>query len=244
MAYIIITRHSRGLGKALVQHYLAHGHHVLGVSRKPLDLAHDNLQQIALDLSDTQAVLAALSQPIWQTFFQAADELVLINNAGTVAPNAVLGQQSAADIARAVALNVAAPMILSNFVAQQKLPKCSLKIVHISSGAGRRPFAGWNVYGATKAALDQHALCMADEAHGNILVGSVAPGVVDTDMQAEIRGAAAQDFPMLGRFVALKQDNVLTQPENVAEKIVRWVESAEFGGKILVDVREMQPENI
>ncbi len=91
MAYIIITGHSRGLGKALAQHYLAHGHHVLGVSRKPLDLAHDNLQQIALDLSDTQAVLAALSQPIWQTFFQAADELVLINNAGTVAPNAVLG---------------------------------------------------------------------------------------------------------------------------------------------------------
>lgn len=238
MQKIIITGCSRGLGKALAEHYLSIGRQVFGIARgRPDGCLSEKLQQHLLDLSDAATLKNWLAQGELEKFIQDAQAVVLINNAGTVAPNAVLGMQEPAEIIRSVSLNITAPLLLSNYLMAVKPAGACLKIVHISSGAGRNAYEGWSVYGATKAALDHHVRCVAAEGHANVAVASIAPGVIDTDMQAEIRASAQTAFPMQGQFQALKQDGRLSTPADTAARIAAMIDDARFGVETLDDVR-------
>ncbi len=236
---IIISGHSAGLGRALATYYLDKDCAVLGLARSETELRpSEKLQQYALDLSDTQALHILLSDGLMQRFVGDADEIVLINNAATVAPNAVAGKQDVAAIGRAVALNITAPLILSNELIACKPAMANLKIVHISSGAGRKAYPGWSVYGATKAALDHHAQCVAAEKHKRVQIASIAPGVVDTEMQTQIRAADETAFPLRQRFVDLKQQGDLSSPADTAAMIAAMIADASFGETVLRDVRD------
>ncbi len=239
---IIITGHSSGLGRALMAHYLAAGWSVLGISRGQADFScffcAPALQQVTLDLSQTETLTDWLSGSLLGEFIHTADEIILINNAASVQPNAVAGRQDAAQIAASVCLNITAPLLLSNAVCAAKPTQARLKIAHIGSGAGRKAYPGWNVYGATKAALDQHARCMAAEQHPNVAVASIAPGVVDTGMQAQIRSANCDVFPLLSRFRDLYQSGSLLTPAVAAAKIAALIAADDFGLQPLLDIRE------
>ena len=236
---LIISGHSNGLGRALAEYYLRWGDEVLGLSRRRVAVeSSEKFQQHIIDLSDSAAVAALLSDGLIADFMHAADEVVLINNAGTVQPSAVLGRQNDAEIIASAALNITAPLLLANEACRQKPANAALKIVHISSGAGRNAYPGWSVYGASKAALDHHALCLAAEQHPNLRVASIAPGVVDTAMQAEIRQSAEQDFPLLPRFKALKNEGGLSSPQDAAAAIARFLASPLFGKQVIADIRE------
>ncbi|OSI11295.1 SDR family NAD(P)-dependent oxidoreductase [Neisseria zoodegmatis] len=235
---IIITGHSSGLGLALAGHYLQQGCSVLGLARRQAALRpSEKLIQHSVDLSCTQAVSALLSDGLIDGFIADADEIVFINNAAVVTPNAVAGRQDAGEIAAAVSLNVAAPLLLTNHVIACKPAGSILKIVHISSGAGRNAYPGWSVYGATKAALDHHARCIAAEQHAGVAIAAIAPGVVDTDMQAEIRAADAGVFPIRQRFHDLKEQGGLSSPADTATRIAAMIEDSNFGSETLDDVR-------
>lgn len=239
MEKVIITGHSRGLGKALTELYLNKNRPVFGLSRNLLpECLSENLQQQAIDLSNDQNLSLWLEQGGLTRFLNDADNIVLINNAGTTAPSATLGRQNAAEIMQAVALNVTAPLLLANHIAAHKPSDACMKIVHISSGAGRNAYPGWSVYGATKAALDHHARCVNIEADPNVRALSVAPGVVDTDMQAAIRACDADNFPMLQRFLDLKDKGGLSMPEETAAKIAAIIDDECFGTEALADVRQ------
>ncbi|UOO80887.1 SDR family NAD(P)-dependent oxidoreductase [Uruburuella testudinis] len=236
---IIISGHSSGLGRALTAYYLAQGRAVLGLSRRPTDLRPSEiLQQHLIDLSDSQALIKWLSDGMMRHFMSDADEIVLINNAGTVAPNAVAGQQDADALCQAVSLNITAPLLLSNHAVAAKPAAAMLKIAHISSGAGRTAYPGWSVYGATKAALDHHARCIAAEGHRHVQIASIAPGVVDTPMQAEIRMADAGVFPMVQRFQDLKTAGGLSSAEDTATVLAAMIAQPQFGSQRLADVRD------
>ena len=105
--------------------------------------------------------------------------------------------------------------------------------------SGAAPCAGWSVYSATKAALDHHARSAALDAVPHVRVASMAPGVIDTDMQTEIRASAPDKFPLLPQFQALKRDGLLSTPEACAQKILRYLLSDDFSNGAIVDVREM-----
>ena len=235
-AKIIISGHSSGLGKALAELYLAQGCQVLGISRRML-APQTGLRQSALDLSDGGMLARWLEGGELEEFISGADGLVLINNAGTVAPSAVCGRQRPSEIAAAVGLNVTAPLMLTNGVLAVCPENMRVKIAHIGSGAGRKAYPGWSVYGAAKAALDHHARCVAAENRRNVAIASIAPGVVDTAMQAEIRGLPQDDFPKLPHFVRLKQDNGLASPESAAALIAAMIADEGFGGESIADVR-------
>ena len=84
---LIISGHSNGLGRALAEYYLRRGDEVLGLSRRRVAVEpSEKLQQHIIDLSDSAAVAALLSDGLIADFMHAADEVVLINNAGTVQP--------------------------------------------------------------------------------------------------------------------------------------------------------------
>lgn len=241
----IVTGHTRGLGAALAELLLARGVRVLGLGRG----THPSLAarfgaafgQTALDLSDTAALEQWLATDALRTFAADADCVLLFNNAGTVDPIAPTGAQDALAIARAVTLNVAAPLMLANAVASPAAakPEAARRIVHVSSGAARNAYAGWSVYCATKAALDHHARAVALDAPRGVRICSVAPGVVDTAMQATIRATDVEQFPQRERFQQLKQNGQLATPEAAAQQLIDYALSDAFGLTPTADVREI-----
>ena len=94
-------------------------------------------------------------------------------------------------------------------------------LVNITSGAATKPYEGWAAYCASKAAVD-HAtrVVAAEEAEAGLRAHAVAPGVVDTDMQAAIRATPADRFPEVERFVQLKRDEAYNSPAWVADHIL------------------------
>lgn len=237
----ILTGHTRGLGAAIAEELLARGIPLLAVGRRLDAVLAERypglLKQAKVDLSDTVALTAWLAEDELGAFLGDTGSLVLINNAGTLGPVGPLATQGLADIGRAVSLNVTAPLAMSSALASRH--QGELRILHVSSGAARNAFAGWSVYGATKAALDQHARAVALDGRRNLKICSMAPGVVDTDMQAEIRGASSERFPLLANFQALKQEGKLSTPQAAASKLVAYLIGEQFGTASIADLREI-----
>ncbi|QEY25939.1 SDR family NAD(P)-dependent oxidoreductase [Neisseria zalophi] len=235
---VIISGYSSGLGFALAEYYLKQGYAVLGLARRQAEpQPSENLKQYRIDLSDGDAVAKLLSDGLLKDFVADAKEIILINNAGTTMPNAVAGKQNPAEIATAVSLNIATPFLLSNHLISIKPSETLLKIIHISSGAGRENYAGWSVYGGTKAALDHHARCIVAEQHPGVAIASIAPGVVDTPMQDLLRAAKAEDFPMLQNLRALEEKGLLSSPSETAARIAKIIDDKDFGKITIDDVR-------
>ncbi|MBL8417780.1 MAG: SDR family oxidoreductase [Dechloromonas sp.] len=237
----IVTGHTRGLGQAVAAALLGRGIPVLGLARSECpELAEqfpELLQQATLDLADPNALLSWLDGNVLDSYLEGATSVMLINNAGMLGPVTRLGRQEAGALVQAVSLNITAPLLLSNALARKYMGP--LRIAHISSGAGRSAFAGWSIYGATKAALDHHARCAAADCLSRLRICSIAPGVIDTDMQATIRRTSAEDFPLLDRFLALKHQGELASPADAAERMVHHLLSEDFGKEAVADLRSL-----
>jgi benzil reductase ((S)-benzoin forming) len=239
----ILTGHTRGLGAAIADNLLSRKIAVLGIARHRNAQLENRfpsaLQQTELDLSDGAALARWLASDVLQRFLAGSKTVLLINNAGMVQPIGPIDIQDVDTIARAVSLNVAVPLMLSGAVAAASRAADDRRIVHISSGAGRNPYPGWSVYCATKAALDHHARAVALDQTGKLRICSLAPGVIDTDMQAEIRASALDRFPRRERFEALKRDGNLADPKDCARHLVDYLLSEKFGQLPVADLREI-----
>ncbi len=114
------------------------------------------------------------------------------------------------------------------------------RVLNISSGLGRRAMASQAAYCASKAGMDHFTRCVAlEEAlkpHG-ARVCSLAPGVIDTDMQSQLRGADRTDFPDLDNFVQLKNKGQLSSPDEAASRVLAYLERPDFGMQPVADVR-------
>lgn len=239
----IVTGYSRGLGAAIAEHLLARGYAVLGLARQPNDALQTRfpaqLTSVALDLANAQALADWLAGEALTEFVAGAEQALLINNAGTVQPVGPPGVLGAAAVARAVSLNIAAPLMLADTFVTATASACERRIVHVSSGAARNAYAGWSVYCATKAALDQHARAVAEDRVSGLRICSLAPGVIDTDMQLEVRTSADERFPARSRFEALKRDGALATPQACAQRLVTYLLSQEFGRQPVSDLRDV-----
>ncbi|RKP45916.1 SDR family oxidoreductase [Trinickia fusca] len=240
-AKAIVTGHTRGLGAALAETLLARGFAVLGVSRtRHASLASrfgGALEEAEVDLADSGQLAQWLAGECLPRFLRDTQQALLINNAGTVQPVGPGSTQASVDVARAVALNVGAPLMFASAFATASTHVPDRRIAHVSSGAARSAYAGWSVYCATKAALDHHARAVALDNEPGLRIASVAPGVIDTDMQAEIRGTDEARFPLRERFTQLKADGQLSTPADAAHKFVDYLLSDAFGQTAAADVR-------
>jgi len=241
MLKAIVTGSTRGLGAALAANLLARGITVLGLARHSnagLERSHpDTFSQAELDLSDSAALGQWLAGGALQRFLSGASGVLLINNAGTVKPVGPLDSQDPLAIARAIALNVSAPLMLSSAVMAASGGAGERRIVHVSSGAARNAYAGWSVYCATKAALDHHARAVALDHTPALRICSLAPGVIDTDMQADVRALSLEQFPMREKFDALKRSGGLDAPAACARRLVDFLLSERFGREPVADLR-------
>ena len=68
-------------------------------------------------------------------------------------------------------------------------------------------------------------------------VCSLAPGVIDTDMQVQLRAANSADFPDQASFLGLKAHGALTSPDEAARRLLAWLAQPDFGVHPVADVR-------
>ncbi|GAA0878789.1 SDR family oxidoreductase [Algoriphagus jejuensis] len=237
---LILTGHTKGLGKAILEGFLLQENfQILAVSRSGLDMRNDNLTQVNLDLSDLEALEAKLPE-----IFPAGEfkKVILINNAGWIGEVKPVGKLEPRAIAKAMSLNTVAPMILVDaFVKAYSDSKSERLICNISSGAARKPMPGWAEYCSSKAGLEMYSKVVAEDLREKgFRVFSLAPGIVDTEMQAEIRTANPSDFPALERFTDFKSEGMLSTPQEVAEKIFYLLSNPELFNDVVQDVRNFE----
>jgi NAD(P)-dependent dehydrogenase (short-subunit alcohol dehydrogenase family) len=244
----ILTGASRGMGRAIASRLLRPGHRLVCIARHDdpslADEAREagtDAEQWRLDLADGAAAAARLTQWLDERGRDAWAGATLINNAGTIPPVVPLHAAAAEDTMRALRVGLEAPMLLSAaFLAATQRWTAPRRVLNISSGLGRRPMASQAAYCTAKAGMDMFTRCAAlDEArhpHGARLC-SLAPGVIDTDMQAHLRGAGADDFPDRGRFAALQAERRLTAPDDAARQVLDYLARPDFGDEPVADVR-------
>jgi benzil reductase ((S)-benzoin forming) len=243
----ILTGTTRGLGLALAQALLHPEHALLCIARAPSAALHAAAKAHGCDLTDWTVDLAQCPTPAtplreWlERHRDQASSVSLIHNAGVIPRIAPLAGVDGHDIARALRVNLEAPLQLSaEFLASTAAWIVPRKLLFISSGLGRRPMAAQTVYCASKAGLDHAARCIAlEQAHeeNGARVCSLAPGVIDTGMQAQLRGASAQDFPDRPRFEQLQGLGQLDSPAAAARKVLAHLARPDFGGEPVADVR-------
>jgi benzil reductase ((S)-benzoin forming) len=234
---LILTGHTKGLGHAILDKFLDHeGIKIMALSRSTLEIDHPRLTEFALDLSDLNALESQLPKFFPQEIF---DRYLLINNAGWIGEVKPIGKLNPKGIQRLMNLNLVAPMIITDAFVRAYSDQSGQKIIcNISSGAAQKPLPGWGEYCTSKAGLAMFSKVAAEELSTlGFRVFSLAPGIVDTEMQAEIRKAESGDFPALDRFVSYKSNGLLSTPEEVAEKIHYLITHAEQFPDVNQDVR-------
>jgi benzil reductase ((S)-benzoin forming) len=246
MHLTVLTGASRGLGRALLDHLLQQDHHVLALSRGSIDAGpghHGQLTHWAVDLADAAPTAQRLAAWLadWDT--TTLTSATLINNAGVVSQLAPLSEVAPSDLVNALRVGLEAPTLLTaaflKATARWPVPR---KVVLVSSGLGRKAMAASASYCAAKAGLDHLARAVAlEEASkpGGARIVSLAPGVIDTDMQVQLRSADPGRFPDRHRFAELKSAGQLDSPAAAATKLLTYLNRTDFGHNPVADVRDV-----
>jgi benzil reductase ((S)-benzoin forming) len=244
----ILTGASRGMGLAMAQQLLAAGHDLLCIARKTSDALKEQAaadgrkcEQWAQDLGRSELAAARLTSWLAEQDPVQLASVTLINNAGLIPRIAPIGELPAAELAEAMRVDLEAPMLLTNaFLGATGGWKAQRKVLNISSGLGRRAMASQAAYCTAKAGMDHFTRCVAleqaQETNG-AKVCALAPGVIDTDMQVQLRSADAADFPDVGTFAGLKDKGMLTAPDEAARLVLAFLARDDFGKEPVADVR-------
>lgn len=180
---IIITGGSRGIGAAAVAHFAAQGHRVRFLYEKNHEAARavaaaTGAEAVCCDVADKEAVAEALRD------FGPAD--VLINNAG-IAHYGLISQIGKEQWDRVFAVNVHGMYHCIDAVLPGMLQNQKGCIINITSMWGQVGASCEVCYSAAKGAVIAMTKALAKElGPSNIRVNAVSPGVIPTDMVANV----------------------------------------------------------
>ncbi|MGO4153524.1 SDR family oxidoreductase [Cupriavidus sp. YAF13] len=243
---IIITGTSRGLGASLTQALLKPGNRLVCVSRSrnpELERAASaSGVKVAWHLQDLSQAgpSATWLGSVLDVVEETLASVTLILNAGVIDPIGPIANLREPAVVQHLLTNLATPMTMTAaFLSHTERFGCPRKILAISSGAARRPVEGWSAYCAGKAGLDMFVRSINAEyaqapAERAVRAVALAPGVVDTGMQATIRNA---DFAQVQRFRDLKDNDQLASADDTAQRIAAYLQRPDFGSTELDDIR-------
>jgi 3-oxoacyl-[acyl-carrier protein] reductase len=196
----LVTGGSRGLGRAIALDLARRGLAVAVVYRADRAAADDTVAAvaalgvgalaIAADVTDAAAVAAAVDQ----TTRALGPIDVLVTSAG-ITRDTLLGAATTDDFAAVLATNLLGTVHACREVARRMISRRTGAIVTLSSVAAQRPGRGQSNYAASKGAIEAFTRALAVElAPRSIRVNAVAPGVIATDMTAELRALAPDEL--------------------------------------------------
>lgn len=244
----ILTGASRGLGAALAQQLLQRGTVLLTMARHPDQALSANamasgatLEQWTVDLADSAP--AAHQLEAWLSDRHGRfSSATLINNAALAGKAGPIDALAIDELTAVLRVGLEAPMLLTRaFLRAARSWNISLKVLNISSGAGKKTLGGAAAYCAVKAGLDHFSRVVAlDEStrSNSAKVVSLAPGVIDTDMQTALRESDPSAFPSQPQFVAMQAAGQLTSPEAAASSVLAFLNRPDFGTQPVADVRD------
>jgi NAD(P)-dependent dehydrogenase (short-subunit alcohol dehydrogenase family) len=245
----VLTGASRGMGLAMARQLCTPDALLLCISRATSpelqSLATQKgatLLQWPADLAESAPVASRLLDWLVAQAAEALASATLINNAGIIGRIGPLDPMDTASIAATLRVDLEAPMQLTAaFLTATRDWDLPRRILNISSGLGRNAMAGSALYCAAKAGMDHYSRCVAldEAAHVNgARIVSLAPGVIDTDMQADLRAGDPAGFPGRATFVNLKETGALTSPADAAARLLNYLARPDFGSKPVADVRD------
>ncbi len=228
-----ITGVSSGLGKALSEKLLSEGEKVTGIGRNN-SIEHSNYSFLHCDLRNHSSV-SQLKLEVDQ------QECILINNAGMIGTIDRFSNSDHQLLQEVMQVNTISPMELAkNFYSQLK-EKDNFTLVNISSGAANKAIPSWAAYCASKAALNMmsETFFLEEKELGHSpKIFCVAPGVIDTSMQEQIRNSSSEQFSSVENFKRMKAEGELFTPEEAANRLLCLINSKQKD-TIFFDLREV-----
>ncbi|MEW5289395.1 MULTISPECIES: bifunctional NADP-dependent 3-hydroxy acid dehydrogenase/3-hydroxypropionate dehydrogenase YdfG [Erwinia] len=233
---VFVTGATAGFGESITRRFIAQGHKVIATGRRSerlqalKDELGENVYTLQLDVRNRAGIDAALhSLPAeWR------DIDVLVNNAGLALGMAPAHQASIDDWEAMIDTNNKGLVFMTRAILPAMVERNVGHIINIGSTAGNWPYAGGNVYGATKAFVRQFSLNLRTDLHGTALrVTDIEPGLVGGTEFSNVRFKGDSD----------KADSVYdgTEPltaEDVTEAVF-WV--ASLPKHVNINTLEMMP---
>lgn len=250
MQYFIITGATKGLGSSFASLVMSESSTLFLIARNrnpDLEAAAQKkgctLHFIEQDLTDIPPLEPMMADVFKKILVDDADGIFLINNAGMIDPIGPIQSNSVISIQQNINLNLTAPLVLTSlFINYSQDYYCNKRILNISSGAGRRPLGGWSSYCGSKAGMDlfSHAVAMEQsEEEFPVKISSLAPGIIDTGMQAVIRKSTKEQFSRIDDFIAFKKEGKLACADDAAKLILNYFLSDRYGSEAITDIREI-----
>lgn len=191
----LVTGGSRGIGHAIVQRLELAGWNVLAPTRNELDLLSNN---------SIDKYLAGLNLRVD----------VIVNNAG-INPISDIDNIKDTDVEDTLQTNLVAPLRIIRGLVPTMIANQYGKIVNISSIWSTVSKAGRTVYAASKSGLNGVTRSMAVElAKNNILINSVAPGFVETELTHQ--NNTENDLQLIKQSIPMQR---LAKPDEIAELV-------------------------
>lgn len=175
---MIVTGSRKGIGRGIVEHYLAQGWKVAGCSRGPFENAPEGYRHFEVDVADEQAVVRMVGA-VRREFGQID---ALINNAGIASMNHAF-LTPLAKMEQIFATNTFGTFLFCREVGKVMMQKKSGRIVNFATVATPLKLEGEAAYAASKAAVESLTQVLAQElGQSGITVNAVGPTPVDTDL--------------------------------------------------------------
>ncbi len=177
---VFITGASAGFGAEMARTFVSHGHRVVLAARRTDRIAElarelgDSALAVTLDVTSRASIEAALSglPPEWKQID------VLVNNAGLALNTAPAHEVPLEDWETMIATNCQGLVTMTRAVLPAMVARGSGLVINIGSVAGHYPYPGGNVYGATKAFVEQFTLNLrADLVGTGVRATNIAPGL-------------------------------------------------------------------
>ena len=232
MASIFITGSSHGLGLGLTRYYVQQGCRVYGLARGECPIEHPGLKHSRLDLSDVEAIPAALQKLLPEQLDLA------ILNAGLLGKIQDMSETSMSDVRQIMDVNVWSNKIITDWLIRRLVGVDQL--IYLSSGASVNGNRGWGIYAISKASINMMARLYAHEMP-NTHITALAPGLVRTRMMNYLCHETDRTrFPSMQNLIDAERANIIPDTDHAAQNVARSLQRClDHPSGSFIDIRKL-----